>query len=253
MNFNNVRWLKEGAIDLLVESYSSTALTLQIRGLNDNEMIIADHATSSNRSLVSESIAITSPPRMLTVRAASTGVKRGTCYVRISLRVEGVIMALLFADYVTDSAAPAFPNGRIMDSTEGPGLLRSFTGTDPAAGVEISETVPTAAKWRFISARTVLTTSATVANRRPIFVVDDGTETFYSVAAAADITAGSATAISIIDTFGTAASPSGVHAINMPRNIMLSAGYRIRTTTSNLQADDNYIAPRLLVEEWIQP
>lgn len=253
MNLENVRWMKEGAIDLLIESWSSSALTLQIRGLNNNEMIIADHSTSSDRSLSSEAFAITAPPRLLTVRAASTGVKRGTCFVRISLRVEGVVMATLFADYVTDTVAPAYPNGRVSSSIEGPGLIRSITGTDPAAGVEISESVPTGALWQLLGLSFTFIADATVASRETHTVIDDGTTILYQSGPSALVAASGASRFSLsgLQAFSSSSSLRAL-PFNSP-NFKLLAGYRIRTSTVNLQAGDNYATPQLLVEEWINP
>lgn len=253
MNLENVRWMKEGAIDLLIESWSSSALTLQIRGLNNNEMIIADHSTSSDRSLSSEAFAITAPPRLLTVRAASTGVKRGTCFVRISLRVEGVIMATLFADYVTDTVAPAYPNGNITSSIEGCGLLRVITGTDPAAGSEISETVPTGALWRVLSLFASFTTDATVQTRAPYLVFDDGATVYLRSQSVTGVTASLASNISFIANGATGGSGTLVTHGYSPYAVRVLPDHRIRTITVNLQAGDNYGTPTFLIEEWINP
>lgn len=253
MNLDNIRWMKEGSIDLLVESYSSSALVLQIRGLNENEMIIADHTTTSNRSLKSEAFAITAPPRLLTVRAASTGVERGACFVRISLRVEGVVMATLFADYVTDTSVPAYPNGAIKSSIEGPGLFRSITGTNPAAGAEITETVPTNALWRLYGLNVSFTADATVATRQAIFEITDGANAIVRTPSHVGMTAGLGYRVQF-GNYGTqnAITGSATYAVT-PLDIRILAGYVIRTSTVSLQAGDDYGTPQYYVEEWINP
>src|SRR5207244_3905006 len=73
--------------------------------------------------------------------------------------------------------------GRLMpDSfgTSGYQRLRSFLGTDQAAGSEISEVVPTGKFWRILAVRAQLVTSGTAGNRFPRLEIDDGTNIFYN-------------------------------------------------------------------------
>src|SRR3990167_7266768 len=166
LNIETIKPLGEKAIELFIESYSNSARTVQVRGLTKNEIVSGDHTTSGDRSLATSVIAITEMPISLTVRTAETSVSRGECYVKVSLRVEGAIVALLFSGYVTDAGTPAYPNGKTESSVEGPGLIRSITGTNPAAGVLISETVPTGARWRLIYLHTDIVVDATVISRQ---------------------------------------------------------------------------------------
>lgn len=244
--------LQQGSIDLLVEHYSNSARTLQIRGLTENNLIIADMATSTDRSLVSTVIDITSIPIFLTARASVTGVKRGELYVKVFLRIDGVISALLFCGYVSDNEVPNYPNGKNEGSLEGPGLIRSITGTDPAAGVEISETVPTRVLWRLISARMVLVTDATVASRNRDINIDDGANILIQISTITAQVASSNWGITFAD-LGTPINTNSLgRSSSIPAEVFVQAGWRIKSITSNLQAADDFQAPQLLVEEWIQ-
>jgi hypothetical protein len=127
-----IKMVDEGGVDLLIESYSNSARIVQIRGLTAENVISHDHTTSGDRSLVSTVVPLTSIPVTLTARNAAVGVRRGECYVKVSLRVEGVVVALLMAGYVAETNQLAYPNGKIEGSLEGPGLIRSITGTNPA-------------------------------------------------------------------------------------------------------------------------
>jgi hypothetical protein len=51
-------------------------------------------------------------------------------------------LGTLLQGYITTNARLAWPGSPIESSVNGPGRLRSITGTDPAANVEISEAVP---------------------------------------------------------------------------------------------------------------
>lgn len=251
---DNLKYLEDRSIDLLIESYSNSARVIQVRGLTRNEQISTDHTTNADRSLASSTIDITDMPISLLVKAVATGVKRGECYVRVSLRIEGVVVAVLTAGYVFDTQHLAFPNGIIESSISGPGLIRTIVGTDPAAGVEISETVPTGARWKVRSIFFEIVCDATVASRGPRLSFDDGANVFNKQDTFKAPTAGTTGTFSgaLIWTNRSAGADNGVGTFGLP-DIELKAGYRMRTITVALQAGDNYGAPIFEVEEWIEP
>ena len=240
-------------LDLFVESYSNATRTIQIRGFTEEAQILADHTTNSDRSLATSVIPITEIPVSLTVRTATTGVSPGACYVKVYLRAESVVVALLIAGYIGDTEPLAWPNGVIRGSNEGRGLIRSITGTNPAAGAEISETVPTGAVWRFIGIQATLVTEAGVASRFPHIRFDDGT-TVHSEQGTQNVQSASQT----LDYSAITGSWGGQNIGSKQTwpigdGILMGAGHRVRTNTINILAGDNWGAPQLLVEEWIQP
>lgn len=245
--------LEEGSIDLFIESWSNAAQTVQIRGVAENSQIIADHTTNSDRSLATSVVPVTGIPVSLTLRTAATGVDRGQCYVKVSLRVEGVVVALLMAGYVTDTGTQAYPNGVIESSIEGPGTVRLITGTDPAAGVDFSETVPTGARWRLLALRVLNVTDATVLNRSVAITYSDGTIIFGATQSPnsqpASVTYNYNYMLSGAD---RALVTTATIPIRLPM-IYLLAGYKVASVVSGIQAGDNLSAPILLVEEWIEP
>ena len=132
------------------------------------------------------------------------------------------------------------------------GRIRSIAGTNPAANTEISETVPARKRWRLLAIQFPLVTDANAANRMMHLTLDDGTTVFYTsetiVTQTASLTRTYALAIgapqqTVIDAH---------YNITLP-DIILSGGFRIKTVTTALQATDNFGAPQLLVEEWIDP
>lgn len=161
-------------------------------------------------------------------------------------------LATLLQGYVTTNARLAWPGSPILPSTAGAGRLRTITGTDQVAGVEITETVPAGVRWNLISFRGFLTTSATVANRQPSLVIDDGANILHQSGANA-VVAASATAGyfwgSGVGAFG--ATGNGNQG-TLPDRLPLSPGYRMRTSTLLLDAGDNWGAPQYLVEEFIE-
>jgi hypothetical protein len=132
------------------------------------------------------------------------------------------------------------------------GKQKIVVTTDPAANVEISSTVPAGKVWELISARFTLVTDANVANRRVRLVFDDGTTTFLEIAAFADQAASLTRNYNFSqDSDVPATQPIASDFYNhLPGRLVLPAGYRIQTATTNRQAGDNFGAARLVVREY---
>jgi hypothetical protein len=250
----DIALFKDREVDLLIESYSNSTRILQIRGFCEDSQIIADHTTNADRSLASSTVSVTGIPTMLTIRCATTGIKRGACYVKVFLRIEGIIAGMLACGYVTDTNKPQWPGGLNESSIEGPGLIRTIQGTDQAAGVNISETVPTGARWKFKSMKAPLVADATVINRYPHIQFTSGGSTFADFYNIVAHTAGLTINYTFTDQGGiTTGGSSGYQNIPTQKDILLQAGDIISTITIGLQAGDNWGVPILEVEEWIEP
>lgn len=188
---------------------------------------------------------------------ASGGTPRdGQCFVLVEIvrgRTGAVTpLGLLVSGYVTDTQPLGWPGTPIRRSAQPPGAVRAVTGTDPAAGVEISETVPTNARWRLLSLLAALVTDATVANREAALVVDDGTNN--QVRAPAGVNhAASLTRTYNFHPWANRFTIAQDATITPPiPDLWLPGGFRIQTITTNLQAGDNWGAPQLLIEELIE-
>jgi hypothetical protein len=123
--------------------------------------------------------------------------------------------------------------------------IATTVGTDPAAGVEASVTVPAGVQWELYSVGITLVTSATVANRTPHLIIDDGTNIVANLVPAA-VQAASATVAYQFTQAGVdyAAVRDGVMLVGqIPTGLRLAAGWRIRTLTTNLDVGDNYGPP----------
>lgn len=130
------------------------------------------------------------------------------------------------------------------------GRIRTIVGTDPAAGQEISETVPNGVRWEIISLRFQFVTDAAVANRVVRLIADNGVSIFWLISANYTQTAGIGNNYSWVPGFITANNLSDT-VTAIPLKIILAAGYRLRTATTNIQAGDNHGAPVLVVREWV--
>lgn len=132
------------------------------------------------------------------------------------------------------------PEGRVLIAT---------AGDDPAAGAEVSITVPGRAVWRVLAFRAVLVTDATVTNRQVSLLVDNSETVFWQVAAGAVQTASLTVRYSAAPGIaGDAQVAGGVVVLPLPP-LTLLPGWRIRTSTVALQAGDDWGAPVLYVQE----
>ena len=147
----------------------------------------------------------------------------------------------------------------------GEGNIRTITGSNPAAGAEVSEAVPTNAVGRLLSFSAVFVADANAANRVPALWADDGTTANrraligkLSAAITASLTrtclwqeepatlGGASAQLASTDTDSIIVD----HSLRRG-GLLLPGGYRIRTVTDAILAGDNYAAPIFQVEEWL--
>ena len=129
-----------------------------------------------------------------------------------------------------------------------------INGSNPAANAEISETVPAGKTWVLLSVSVLLVQGITQ-TPQPILVIDDGTdvvfESFGSSAAQAVSTTCRYTWGPGLPFTGQVGVTTGVHSTApLPEDMVLPAGWRIRTVTLGIGANSDYGAPSLYVVEY---
>lgn len=180
----------------------------------------------------------------------------GQCWALVEL-VRGFTggvtdLSSLVGGCVTANQPIMWPGTRSRGTLDGPGVIRSITGTNPAAGAEISETVPTGARWRLLAILATLTADANVANRVASIFIDDGTNVLIRQSAQSTQGASESRVYSWFPGSQRLALVGGDMTWAGSNRLILLAGSRIRTSTALLQAGDDWSAPQLLVEEWIE-
>jgi len=181
----------------------------------------------------------------------------GQCFALVEL-VRGSqnafqAVSAIASGYITAKQRLPLVGDKFAGFLDGGGALRSITGSAPGAGLEISETCPTGARWAMIAFEADLVTSAAAANRVPQLTIDDGVNVFFRVSVNQNETASqtwrNSFQLGVPQTFdGTrfvVTTPLGC-------DLMIPAGGRIRTVTAGIQAGDAYNAPQYLVREWIE-
>ena len=126
--------------------------------------------------------------------------------------------------------------------------------TDPAAGNEISETVPAGKKWKILCFRAGFTSDATVANRNIVIITNNpsGSICFQTQNEPLDQTASQTLNYLIANGYqgGEITTDNGNSIrLDWTTDIVLPSGSTFATITVNLQAGDNWGQPVILVEE----
>ncbi len=191
------------------------------------------------------------------VAAVAGDVQPGQLYVTVALYTglgaAATVSQILWAGYVTATLPSGWPNLPSNPPGWGPSNIRSIVGTDPAAGVEIFETVPTGARWRLLGVDAQLVTSAVAGTREArLTILAPGFQGYFRGAPVAG--QGPSTTLAYNWTaVGYVNSVGGVTLFTMglPDPLILNAGWNITISTPAMDAADNWGPPTLTVEEWV--
>ncbi len=158
----------------------------------------------------------------------------------------------LASGYVSGSQFLAWPGGRVQDAIEGPGFLQSLAGTAPGPGADWTQTVTTNQRWRIRSVRASLTTAVAAGSRRPRLIVDDGANTLMDI----DPNVTQAPSLTVAYDWIPGYPSTGILIVetelNIPADLQLFSGWRIRSLTDAIQGADQWTAPRFGLESWIE-
>lgn len=256
-------YISEGE-QLFIRSWnaiSSAAFTVDVRMLLPTGEIkpFSYTITPTSDRIVQQTVVDLAEGWLLSVSAyaGAVVVRSGGLFLNVLLVRGGLATfhtgTVLIADYLTHHRVISWPVGRQRQFAEAPGRIRLVVGTNPGAGAQISETVPTNARWRLHGLVATLVTSATAATRQVQLYVYDGINTVWERFATATQTASlSRNYVFSADGAGSAANDIDINE-PLPINLVLEDGWIIETFIRNGQAGDDWGAPQMLVEEWIEP
>lgn len=164
------------------------------------------------------------------------------------------VLGVLLQGYVTQRQGLGWPGSPIEDSLRGQGVLRQIIGTAPAAGADISESVPTNARWRLVSVFATLQTLAAPGNRLPyIRVEDEPAFVFWRLYSAAAQASGLTRAHQWFIGVNQATAIDPVYQQSaLPHGTVLKDGGRFVISAVGMAVDDQWAAPRYIVEEWLE-
>lgn len=256
--FNALAVTKDTYLVFNITAVVATSIQLNWRVLLPDGRIVPNQTlvTTSNIRILNVFSFPLTDGFLLSVLAVPVGsIGRGQAVVNAHLQVgtgaASFFTMRLFAGYLTFFDFLGWPPGNFESTSAGAGNIRSITGTLPAAGAEISETVPNLARWRLKSFNFSITTSATVANRNPRLVIDDGVNQLTLQDVGISIAASTTQQLHWVPGHANPSNQDNVLTAGLGPETILGPGYRIRTNTLLLQVGDQYTAPQYEVEEWI--
>ena len=244
----------------VANSAAGAVIWLQLRLLfPDGRIGVSAHEfrPTADRAVNTYYVALTEAFLLAATCVGNPAGPPGSCWVRGVLGRTGPgapqYQHLLLCGYLVTMSALTWPYPRFGGQVEGPGWVRLIEGTDPAAGASISETVPTAARWRVMSVFCWLATSAVAGDRSvylqftapsglwlriPPQVLQPGSNTYYY----SWFVGGQQYAPVIV----------GMYAFPLPADLYLAAGQIFQIQAGGMDGGDNFGPPRYLVEEWIE-
>jgi len=188
----------------------------------------------------------------------TAGSRRGECFAVVGIaagrETSHFKHTILLQGYVTISSALMWPGSILQSSVDGPGAMREFIGTDQAAGNEINDSLPAGRRWRLMALSATLTTSATVAARRPQLQILGVGQVAVMSPVNGTVPASTVAVCTWV--------PGVAHDTNfnplvvsggIPANMILKAAATLATSTLLFQAGDNWGPMTYLVEEWLEP
>jgi len=241
------------SFQLIIETKSRRTANLTITGATKEGVFTLTHTTLSTLVLQTEIFRIPDVPIWVTVADEGNVFLNGETYVSISLGINDNKISQLAAGYISGLQKLSWPNTNIQQKIGNSlGLIKTITTADPAAGAQISQTVPAGVIWKIKAIRARLITDATVANRSANFILtlpDGG----IIKAMSSNAHAASTTIDYLAANYGTSGTsiPSGEYLLGLPADVYLPEGSTITTSITLGVAGDNWGAATIWVEEFI--
>lgn len=263
------QWRNSPTAKIMLETHGSQGNALRVRGHTFSGAVLDFKVTTtSDRTHKTSIIPLPADLMSLIVSIVTGGAKRGEAFMTVSIIEQGEDLqdkvAVLCNGYVYDSHPLTWhwqAGGIYEHMTDGKGKLRKVTGTNPSAvatgdtGGEITEAVPTNARWKIHSVRFQIVTSATVGDRVVQLTFDDGTDEFYrtvdQIVIPASTTINITASEGLDDGWSSTDTTPDEHVLRLPKNHLHEA-WRMLTEVSNKKMGDNIGAPIMMVEEWLE-
>lgn len=237
---------------LRIRSQSTITGVLTIRGMTREGIFTLSHTTTEDGVPQLENFRIPDIPIMASVVVGNGAYMQGDAFVTLELVANNDVLYELLSGFVLNRKSLSYPQGGGQYPRPNGGRLRVVNGTDPAVGAQILEVVPLGRQWRIIAIRFAFVTAAVVASRRVHLVLTDGFTDILDVFTGIDQLTSETRNYSCA-AFGTTTDFADDNDIllPLPQGIILDEESEIKTDTTNMNAGDNFGAPKILVEEFL--
>lgn len=227
---------------LRIQSRSSISDRVTIRGATRAGTFVLQHTTDLNGGLQEETFNLPDLPIWVSVVDNATAYLRGELYVNVDLIVNGDPVHSLLAGYTYSGLSLSWPpiNSTPPEPTQG--ALVTVTSANPAAGVELSHTVPAGQYWKVRAIRFTLVAAAAAASRFVHLQFKDasGNIIYDCVSNTAQIISETKTYACFPNNAGGNPTDGGIIYLPIPSEIILTDDFTINTLTTALNAGDNF-------------
>jgi hypothetical protein len=238
---------------LRIISYSDAARTIVVRGVTQTGVIHDTYATTADRLIQTRDISLTQIPLSVHVSTTNTNAKRGRLYVQLQLQFATDPTLTLAADYVSFNTPLTWPGGNIINPTTLQGHIISFSLPAPAVGAEWLHTVEanTLVLIRSLSYRFV--TDATVATRTSDLLINNAAGVLVRTVRPNATQAASLTRNYFLTPEPIVQAAFGANIFGTHYPIHLPTSGNLTTSTTSIQAGDQYTDVVLELEQWLNP
>lgn len=239
---------------LRVVVQADTAALIVVRGFTQDGVISFSMTPTNDSAPTVGNFNIPDVPIFLFVDDKNGSFQQGQALVRVFLMANNDPVAELTSGWVYAYHPLTYPKSNTQDIRLGGGAILSEATANPAAGAEITHTIPTNEVWKIIAMRFSLVNDGTAANRITKIRITDGTNILGDWEPV-EVTVANDNTPFTVSSAGSSYNISGAaHThILIPNNIILPAGYTIGTSTVALQAGDNYSAAQIFFERFFMP
>lgn len=238
--------------ELRVRSLSKASGNITIRGFTKEGIFKLSHSVTGSGVDHTETIKIPDIPIMLTITDDVPEFMFEQCYVDVSLLLNNTEVYHFTAGYVSGKRGISWPKSENTIPELTKGNIEMVYSADPAAGVELSLTVPAYENWKVRAISFNLVAAAVAASRIVHLVFETASYPMYNVIAGTAVTSGQTKRFSGIPHFNSLAlADDNDIIIPLPGDLVLPGNAVIKTETTALNAGDNFDSMLVLVEKYI--
>ncbi len=235
-------------------SYSNVTERIDIIGLTQEGPFTFQKAHAGDGAAESDTFAIPDFPISVSVHTDSVTVRRGQFWATLYLTLNETRVMKLCSGYISRQAGIAWPASQTESEIANGGHFKLVTSADPAAGAELTHTVPTNELWIVHAVVFDFVTDANAANRRPHVLFD-----FSGSGIPLNFYPGDTQLLNETRRYTAAAAGFSYQGresddlfISIPPNLHVGPGGIISTDNAAIQVGDNYSAMEMWVEAFFQ-
>lgn len=246
-----LKWGSHTPFRLTAHIFADDADEFQLKAMTRNGLIDDTITVSASGGRTVRTIGIDDMPIWVSLMSTNGAGVPNESFGSLFLDVSGEQAIHLGSGFISGSQGVSWPASQNESRMPGHGKLQTVSSTNPAAGSEISITVPDFEAWLIHSGSATLVCDGNAANRRPHFVFSVTGGNTIDIFGKDDQTAGQTKKYSLAQFSPTSdLNNDNDMMIPLPSNLWLFPEDTITTSTTSKQAGDDWGAASFTVEKF---